>query len=85
MEQVISRYVGVRTWLFVTCLRESVKNDGLDMEGPCQRGEIVGVAPQIIPDGRVFQQDVSPLSESQSQQSLGARMHLSRVYMVITL
>ena len=68
MKQVISRYVGIGTRLFVTCLRESVENDGLDMEGPRQRGEIVGVAPRIIPDGRVFQQDISPLSESQSQQ-----------------
>ena len=41
MKQVISRYVGVGTRLFVTCLRESVENDGPDMEGPRQRGETV--------------------------------------------
>jgi len=41
MKQVISRYVGVGTRLFVTCLRESVENDELDMEGPHQRGETV--------------------------------------------
>jgi len=40
-KQVISWYVGVGTRLSVTCLRESVENDGPDMEGPRQRGETV--------------------------------------------